>query len=58
MDVIQKAIVRYKDKYNITIREVKKDEGRVIIEIQTPRPFTNRKLPSDKAAPSNPLALQ
>jgi len=33
MDLIQKAVVRYKDKYNVTIRQVKKREGGVIIEI-------------------------
>ncbi len=33
MDLIHKAIIRYKDKYNVTIREVKKSEERVIIEI-------------------------
>jgi hypothetical protein len=44
MDVIQKAIVRYKDKYNITIREVKKDEGRVIIEISQDKTLDNKYL--------------
>ena len=33
MDLIHKAIVRYKDKYNITIREVKRRDEGVIIEI-------------------------
>lgn len=33
MDLIKKAIVRYKDKYNITIREVKKVDDNVIIEV-------------------------
>lgn len=33
MDLIHKAIVRYKDKYNVTIREVKKRDEKVIIEI-------------------------
>ena len=33
MDLIQKAVVRYKDKYNITIREVTKAGEKVIIEI-------------------------
>ncbi len=33
MDLIHKAILRYRDKYNVTIREVKKREGGVIIEI-------------------------
>ncbi len=33
MDLIHKAIVRYKDKYNITIREVKKSDDSVIIEV-------------------------
>ena len=33
MDLIHKAIIRYKDKYNITIREVKKQGDTAIIEI-------------------------
>lgn len=33
MDLIHKAILRYRDKYNVTIREVKKRGGDVIIEI-------------------------
>ena len=33
MDLIQKAIIRYKDKYNVTIREVKKRDDGFIIEV-------------------------
>ena len=48
MDVIQKAIVRYKDKYNITIREVKKDEGRVIIEISQDKTLDDKYLSAEE----------
>lgn len=33
MDLIHKAVLRYRDKYNVTIREIKKSGGGVIIEI-------------------------
>jgi len=33
MDLIQKAVVRYKDKFNVTIREIKSRNDKPIIEV-------------------------
>jgi len=48
MDLIQKAVVRYKDKFNITIREIKSRNDRPIIEVSQDKTLDGQYFTADE----------